>query len=168
MISVCIPTYNGADYIKEQVESILEQLTSDDEIVISDDGSTDNTIDLLNAINDKRIKIFHNIKDKRAEGKDTLYKVSLNVQNALLNAQGDYIYLSDQDDIWLKGRINKTIGFLKSNSPALSVCNCKIINDNHEIIFPSYFNYIKPSASIFRTILKAHIMAVVWLLIEKF
>ena len=55
MISVCIATHNGAHYIKEQIESILCQLGTNDEIIISDDGSNDKTIDILLAFNDKRI-----------------------------------------------------------------------------------------------------------------
>ena len=58
MISVCIATHNGEKYIKKQLESILSQLDFSDEIVISDDGSTDQTINLIQSLEDKRIKIF--------------------------------------------------------------------------------------------------------------
>lgn len=54
MISVCMATYNGSLYLKQQVESILCQLTADDEIIISDDGSTDDTLSVLAAFNDRR------------------------------------------------------------------------------------------------------------------
>ena len=47
MISVCMATYNGEKYIKEQLDSIISQLDSDDELLISDDGSTDNTISII-------------------------------------------------------------------------------------------------------------------------
>lgn len=55
MISVCIATHNGEKYIKKQLESILSQLDFSDEIVISDDGSTDQTINLIQSLEDKRI-----------------------------------------------------------------------------------------------------------------
>ena len=58
MISVCIATHNGEKYIKKQLESILSQLDFSDEIVISDDGSTDQTINLIQSLEDKRIKIL--------------------------------------------------------------------------------------------------------------
>ena len=60
MISVCIATYNGEKYIIEQINSILLQLSYDDEIIVSDDNSTDNTLNLIRSIGDKRIKIFIN------------------------------------------------------------------------------------------------------------
>ncbi|MBW6101310.1 glycosyltransferase [Escherichia coli] len=58
MISVCIPTYNGENYIKQQILSILNELGEDDEIVISDDGSTDMTLAIIEEINDKRIIVI--------------------------------------------------------------------------------------------------------------
>ena len=58
MISVCIATYNGERFIREQVDSILRQLSSDDEIIVSDDGSTDDTISIINSIDHKRIRII--------------------------------------------------------------------------------------------------------------
>ena len=61
MISVCMATYNGEKYIKEQIESILDQLSPEDELIISDDNSADKTIEIIENIKDKRIKIlFHN------------------------------------------------------------------------------------------------------------
>ena len=58
MISVCIATYNGERFIREQIDSILRQLSSDDEIIVSDDESTDDTISIINSIDDKRIRII--------------------------------------------------------------------------------------------------------------
>ena len=58
MISVCVATYNGERFIREQIDSILRQLSSDDEIIVSDDGSTDDTISIINSIDDKRIRII--------------------------------------------------------------------------------------------------------------
>jgi len=57
-ISVCIATYNGEKYIKAQLESILMQLGEEDEVVISDDASTDNTIAIIRSIEDPRIRLF--------------------------------------------------------------------------------------------------------------
>lgn len=64
MISVCIATYNGEKYIEEQIASILPQLKENDEIIISDDYSTDNTIQVLTKINSEKIKIFKNQGEK--------------------------------------------------------------------------------------------------------
>ncbi|MDQ7084910.1 MAG: glycosyltransferase [Sulfurovum sp.] len=58
LISVCIATYNGEQYIQEQLESILIQLHDEDEIILSDDSSTDQTVAIVKALKDSRIKIF--------------------------------------------------------------------------------------------------------------
>lgn len=58
MISVCIATHNGAKYIRQQIDSILPQLDRDDEILISDDGSTDNTINIIRSYNSLKINIL--------------------------------------------------------------------------------------------------------------
>ena len=58
MISVCMGTYNGEKYIREQIQSILSQLNENDEIIISDDSSTDQTISIIEEFEDLRIKLF--------------------------------------------------------------------------------------------------------------
>ena len=90
-ISVCIATYNGAKYIEEQVQSILYQLSEKDEIINSDDGSKDNTLAIIKSLNDARIKVIHNTLK---------HGLVSNFENAIKHADGDYIFLSDQDDIW--------------------------------------------------------------------
>src|SRR5690606_2617652 len=95
-ISVCIATYNGEKYIQEQLSSILDQLKSTDEVIISDDYSTDSTIDIIRSIGDNRIKIFFN---------DLKRGYSKNFENAIKNASGDFIFLSDQDDVWMNNKV---------------------------------------------------------------
>lgn len=59
MNSVCMATYNGEKFLREQIDSIIAQLDESDELIISDDGSNDATLDILYSYNDSRIKIFH-------------------------------------------------------------------------------------------------------------
>lgn len=106
MISVCIATYNGESYIEEQLRSILQQLGSDDEVLVSDDGSTDSTISIVHGIDDGRVKILKN------EGR---HGVVGNFANALRHAQGDYIFLSDQDDVWAPVKVATCVGHLKES-----------------------------------------------------
>ncbi len=95
-ISVCIATLNGANFIKEQILSILPQLGKDDEIIISDDGSTDETLKLLESFNDERIRVIRN---------NGLHGFIWNFESALKEATGDVIFLCDQDDIWKPNKV---------------------------------------------------------------
>jgi glycosyltransferase involved in cell wall biosynthesis len=96
MISVCMATYNGEKYIKDQLLSILQQLGLNDEIIIIDDKSNDKTLDIITSLNDSRIKTFINEKNK---GPNATF------EKAIYLSRGDIIYLSDQDDIWVNGRM---------------------------------------------------------------
>ena len=104
MISVCIATYNGESFIKEQLDSILSQLGENDEIIISDDNSSDNTVSIINSYGDTRIKLFKHEKEHKMNHVGEI--VSANFNNAILKAKGDYIFLSDQDDIWCDNKIS--------------------------------------------------------------
>ena len=91
MISVCIATYNGAATISAQLTSIIPQLSPEDEIIISDDRSSDNTIEVIQTLKCPLIRIIQG----PAAGSPIP-----NFENALKAAKGDYIFLSDQDDKW--------------------------------------------------------------------
>ena len=110
-ISVCMATYNGEKYIKEQVDSILKQLGPEDEIIVSDDGSKDATIETLRSYCDVRIKIYHHTSC----GANSFEKASSNFENALTKATGDIIFLSDQDDIWTDDKVKVMVDGLKNN-----------------------------------------------------
>lgn len=122
-ISVCIATYNGEKYIKEQIESILFQTIQPNEIIISDDNSTDKTIEIIKKINSPLIKIFRN-KDKG---------IIKNFENALLNSTGDYIFLCDQDDIWKNNKIEKVIENLKNYDLVVHNAEIKEMNTNLKV-----------------------------------
>lgn len=94
-ISVCMATYNGKLYIVEQIQSIRSQLGVDDQLVVVDDGSRDDTIDLIAEIDDPRI-ILHR-QDNHGAVKAFEY--------AIESAAHDLIVLADQDDIWPPGRL---------------------------------------------------------------
>lgn len=106
-ISVCMATYNEAKYIREQLESILCQLSEDDEIIVSDDGSTDGTIDIIMSYHDNRVKVLHHISSPGS----SFVKATRNFENALLHAHGDYI-LADQDDVWHKNKVSVCFSYL--------------------------------------------------------
>ena len=128
MISICMATYNGEKYIKEQIDSILPQLSKNDEIIISDDSSTDDTLSIIRSFNDHRIKIFSGCN---------FHSPISNFENALKYAKGDYIFLSDQDDVWLENKVERMMEALKQYS--LVVSDCYVVNKDCEIIRNSFF-----------------------------
>lgn len=126
MISVCMATYNGEKYIREQVDSILSQLGKNDELIISDDISTDNTVGVIQAMNDNRIKLYYHKKDRG---------FVRNFENSLSKAKGDIIFLSDQDDIWMPNKVEVTMKVLEHCDFVVS--DCITINEKQEIISSS-------------------------------
>lgn len=99
MVSVCMATFNGVPFVEEQINSILSQLTSKDELIISDNGSTDGTLEIVQGLQDARVRLLHCKKPGPVA----------NFENALLAARGDLFVLSDQDDVWLPGRLQAAL-----------------------------------------------------------
>lgn len=96
-ISIVMATYNGEKYISQQLDSILPFLEKDDEIVISDDGSTDKTLNIINSY------IKENNKIRLVQGPRK--GVVKNFENALQNSKKEIFLFADQDDIWLPEKI---------------------------------------------------------------
>jgi glycosyltransferase involved in cell wall biosynthesis len=94
--SVCMATFNGEKYVVRQLQSILDQLSADDEVIVVDDRSTDGTVEAVKRLNDPRIAIHVNDRNRRE-----VYSFS----RAISLARHQYIFLSDQDDIWLSRRV---------------------------------------------------------------
>ncbi|MCE3076561.1 glycosyltransferase [Chryseobacterium gwangjuense] len=148
-VTVCIATYNGEKYIKTQIDSILSQLNIDDEIIISDDGSTDDTLNIVKNYKDNRIKIFLN--NKRVQ-KNAFGYVSKNFENAIVNAKGNFIFLADQDDIWVEGKIQLCKKALENNDLVLH--DCIVVNKENQELFSSYFKLNKSKQGIIKNIVK--------------
>jgi glycosyltransferase involved in cell wall biosynthesis len=144
MVSVCLATFNGASYISEQVHSILSQLQADDELVISDDGSTDNTVSIINQIGDDRIKVYPGNKFS-----DPIK----NFQHALSKASGDIIFLSDQDDVWLKDKYQTFLALLKDTD--LVVSDAVVTDEKLNTINPSFFQLMHAGPGILKNIFKS-------------
>lgn len=122
-ISVCVASYNGEKYIVEQISSILAQLSCFDELIISDDGSTDGTLSVIQSVRDHRIVL---IKNEGVKGP------TFNFENALKRATGDVIFLADQDDVWLDGKVSACINAL--NDFDLVVTNLMVVNGKLEVL----------------------------------
>lgn len=143
MISVCMATFNGANFLNQQLESILNQLSKEDEIIISDDNSTDNTIELIQAYKDDRIKLFINPNKG----------IISNFENALKQSRGDYIFLSDQDDVWCDDKVNEMIAVLQRFD--LVVTDAFIIDEFGKKTSKSYFEVNNSKPGFFNNIINA-------------
>lgn len=110
-VSVCMATYNGQEYVAEQIQSILEQLSPDDELIIVDDASKDSTLQVVRRLEDPRIVLLVNTENKG-------YVASF--ERAITASRGEYIMLSDQDDLWLAGRVDTLINALRTKDFAAS------------------------------------------------
>ncbi len=141
MNSVCIATYNGEKYIEEQLRSILVQLRPDDEVIVSDDGSTDNTLNIVEAMGDERVKVLHS----------HCHDVKGNFVNALEHAQGDVIFLSDQDDVWLPGKYERCVQELKCVD--LVCTNSKITDEHLNVVCDNFFKLYHSHKGILRNII---------------
>ena len=110
-ISVAMATYNGADFITEQLQSILNQTKQVDEVIICDDRSKDNTVEVIekfvadNNCADK-IKIWVNEKN---------LGYASNFIKALRKTTGAYVFFCDQDDIWIENRVEKMLENMEEN-----------------------------------------------------
>ena len=101
-----MPVYNSEKYLKESIDSILNQSYKDFELLIIDDGSTDSSIDIINSYNDSRIRVI-----KNNENKGLPYTRNL----GLKLATGDYIAVMDSDDISYPNRLERQVDFLEKN-----------------------------------------------------
>lgn len=121
-ISVALCTYNGENYIEEQLRSILEQSVSVDEIVVCDDGSTDNTIDIADKVLTSGGISYRILKNEKSLG------VSNNFLKALKMSTGDYVFTCDQDDIWDVNKVKVFMAEVKKSRKDLYFSNGILID----------------------------------------
>src|SRR6476469_956135 len=96
-VSVCMATFNGERYVSRQIETILSELSSADELIVVDDCSTDRTLDVVRSIEDSRISVHRNVSNQRQVR---------SFATAIALARNDILFLADQDDIWIPGRVD--------------------------------------------------------------
>lgn len=145
-ISVAMAVFNGEKYLKDQISSILVQLKENDELVISVDESSDNSLEILKQLSkeDNRIKLI----------KGPNSGVIKNFKNAILNCRGDYIFLSDQDDLWVKDKISKVKDVLKNENVDLILHDAKVADKDLNVIYDSFFKLRKSKPGILKNIFK--------------
>jgi len=147
-VSVAMATYNGGMYLRQQMDSILEQLGENDELVISDDGSRDETISILREYQKKNSKV-RVIKGPR-QG------VKRNVEHAIKNTRGSYIFLADQDDIWLPGKVEQVLQAFERQRAAIVIHDARVFANGNtsDILMESFFAFRSAKPGICKNIVK--------------
>lgn len=124
-ISVVMATYNGERYLEQQIQSILSQSLAPSQIVISDDGSTDNTLNIIEKYACEQSNIVVLLGERKG--------INENFAGALAHCSGDYIALSDQDDIWHKDKL-ALLAKEACGSALLTYGRSELIDENDERI----------------------------------
>lgn len=146
-ISVAMVTYNGEKYIREQLDSILPQLAETDEVIISDDGSTDGTLGILKAYQEKdsRIQI---VQGPQAG-------IKKNVEHALMQCKGEIVFLADQDDIWNFDKVEQVLKVMEQEKAILVIHDAQVFQENPaQIVMESFFQFRNAGAGVWKNILK--------------
>ncbi|MDK2802122.1 MAG: glycosyltransferase family 2 protein [Oscillospiraceae bacterium] len=171
MIDILMATYNGENYIKEQINSILDQSFQDFRLIICDDQSNDKTFDILKEyekIYPKKIYVYKNIERQGSAKKNFI--------SMFKYIGSDYIMFADQDDVWLKDKIKNSYKLIKEKecilikkSPIIVHTNLKIVNQDKIVISESFYKHQNICASInsFKNILIQNIFVGCTLMINK-
>lgn len=124
LVSVCIPAYNSAIYIKKTMESVLSQKYENIELVVVDDCSRDNTVEVVRSVDDPRVRLVQNTDNLGMTG---------NWNKCLAEAKGDYIKLICADDILYEDSIKKELSaLLKHPEVTLVMSDTALIDENGE------------------------------------
>ncbi len=134
-IDVLLATYNGEKYIKEQIDSILNQTYENIRLIISDDCSKDKTQEILKEYEKKDNRIELYIQEKNLG-------VVKNIEFLLKQVKNKYYMLSDQDDIWLPEKIEKSLETLLENNADLVFGDLEVVNQDLKTMYPSFGDFM--------------------------
>jgi len=140
-VSVCMASYNGERFIKEQITSILTQLGTNDELIVSDDESTDTTCCIVKSFDDPRIRLINNPNPGNPVR---------NFEHALFHARGTYIFLSDQDDIWVENKLTVQSRLLDDFD--LVVSDCRLVDEFDVTLADSFFSQHSSGPGFFKNL----------------
>jgi len=126
LVSIITPCYNSSKYIEETIKSVQSQSYENWEMLITDDGSTDNSIELIERLQmeDKRIQLFKSQNSGAAVARN----------NSIKMANGHYLAFLDSDDLWTSEKLEAQIHFMESNHYALSFAGYQKIDEKSQLI----------------------------------
>ncbi len=140
LVSIVIATYNGSEFIAEQLLSILEQTYHDFEVIIIDDCSNDSTTEIIQ-------KIFYEqgFSNYLIVSNESNIGVTKSFEKGILKSKGRYVAICDQDDIWFRNKLESSLNFLKKNNADIVHSPSLILNGKTKTtsIFPVYRNFEK-------------------------
>lgn len=145
-VSVAMAVYNGEKFLRDQLDSILNQLQEEDEIVVSLDPSEDNTSYILREYHrkDSRVKVCYG----RGQG------VVKNFENAILHCKNDIVFLSDQDDVWIEGKVNKVLAEFSDEKIICVLHDSYIVDKELNILQPSFFKVRRCRTGIIKNVIR--------------
>lgn len=143
-IDVLLATYNGEKYLKEQIESILNQSYKNIRLIISDDCSKDGTVEIIKQYQQKDDRII------LYEQPNNLGYVR-NFEFLLTKVENEIYMLSDQDDVWKNDKIEKSYKKLKQEDADMVFTDVEIVDSNLKQIYPSFNKYMKLERKIKKT-----------------
>jgi len=144
-VSVTMATYNGEKYLKQQIESIVPQLQDKDELIISDDASSDNTLRIISLYRYPNIKVYKNTNRKG---------IVKNFENAIIQSKGNIIVLADQDDIWESNKLEIIRHYFKKTTCNVLISDAFIINEKGNVIHNSFYEFRRSGPGFFKNIYK--------------
>ena len=136
MVSVAMATYNGQKYIREQLDSIMQQTVLPDEIIVRDDGSSDNTIGIIKEYEE----LYEDIRWD-VQVNETNIGFVANFMGAIKACKEEIIVLCDQDDVWKEVKIERIIDFFSDPNVLSLHSDIDIIGDNKELIRKNAIDY---------------------------
>lgn len=125
LISVVMPTYNSEKFVRESINSVVQQSYQNWELIIVDDCSTDTTVEIIKKFEDNRISLFSNISNSGA---------AISRNRAIQEAKGKYIAFLDSDDLWTKDKLNSQVNFMQENNYAFTYTNYEVIDENSKLL----------------------------------
>lgn len=133
MISVAMATCQGAHLVKPQLGSILAELSMEDQVVVADASSTDGTLDAVRSFRDPRVEVVPGLPRGQ---------IPATFAAALRQCRGDTIFLSDQDDLWLPGKVRSCLEALERSRAALVVHDAVVVDGQGNVLAESFSNLI--------------------------
>jgi len=135
LVSICIPTYNGDEFIVRTLESVFNQTFTSFQIIVADNKSTDRTVSIIKGFKDPRVKLIENDQNLGLEG---------NINKVLSCAEGDYVRLLGDDDVLYPECLSRQVAALEAPANAkavLAICNRDVINCRDNVVMRRKFPF---------------------------